>query len=295
MQNQFYKDLLRQYINIQFPPMYEKISKIGGPVSWYLADSNHNLISVEKGKHHVIEIDTKSAFPTICRNLYGNNSKFIQQMDSIEEKRGKNIFIATSLKGEPLKTLNNICKIVILGIIFDIGPDEDINEIDILELKKDGCLIICNNDTFQRLNNLNNLNNNYTKYLLERGFAFHLTEYLKYLRCNQTSFIISQDENLTIKGNYKKCPSELHKIINDILLNKNYDENEILKIYSKKYFYILQKFSLMQVLKEYYIVEGEIINSEGKYKKYNTNLEIDPRLYLKLFVFPTILSQIKKI
>lgn len=295
MESTFYKQLLNEYINLQFPPLYSEVTKIGGPISWYLADSQDNLISVEKGENYIVDIDIQSAFPTICRNLYGNDSEFIKKMDSIEEKRGKNIFIATSLKGKPLKTINNISKLTILGVIFDISQQESLDDIDILELKKDGCLIVCKKDTWERLKNIHNLTNRFTSFIINSNFYFHIKENLKYVRCNRTSFVLDDSQKLSIKGKYKNCPSGLKEIIERIFLKKSYNINDLLTIYSNKYFKLLRNYNLINLLNKYYLVDNKAIDSGGEYKIYNSNLDIDPRMYLKIFVFPAILSEKTKI
>ncbi|MFW6247063.1 MAG: hypothetical protein ACOC22_02710 [bacterium] len=292
---QFYKNLLESYIDIDIPPMYQEIGKIGGAISWYLADSQDNLISIEQGERKIVEVDIKSAFPTICRNLYGNDSEFIKTMDSIDEKRGKNIFIATNLKGQPLRTINNISKICVVGLIFDTDDQDELENIDILELKKDGCIIACNDSTINRLKNINQSNMKFTNYLVKHNFLFHLNNILKYLRCNHTSYILQGDNEFAIKGIYKHCPTGLLEIIKKIFSENKYDKEEILKIYSHKFFRIAQRYNLMEILNKYYISDKKIILPTGKYKNYNMNLEIDPRIYLKIYVFPMLLSQIKKI
>jgi len=79
--------------------------------------------------------------------------------------------------------------------------------------------------------------------------------------------------------------------VNNILSDGEFDRAEILKIYSNKFWNIIQVNSLTDLLNQYYICSnGRIVDFSGKYQKYNIKAQIDPRLYIKLFIYPALLS-----
>ena len=87
----------------------------------------------------------------------------------------------------------------------------------------------------------------------------------------------------------EKRSNPLLEAINEInKVNSDVNEKEILKIYSKQYLRILVQNNLMEILKEYYICSNQKYLAGGKYIK--SNLEIEPREYLKTFLYPIILS-----
>lgn len=292
-QTNFYQELIDKYFeNINPPPHHQELAKIGGPISQYLADQNNDLINmIGNNSNRIVDLDITSAFPTICHNLFNNDSQFIQTLDTIPEKRNKNIFIATKLKGEPLKQINQICKLVIIGTIFDSDNKEELENILILELKKDGCLISCPPETLNRLQNLNSIQSNFTKFILENKFAFHFDEYSKYVRSNRTSFLLNKTlDNLIIKGHYKHVPTKLKTTMIEFLLN-NFKNLEIVnKVYTQKYFKILQKNNLTDTLNRYYICEkNKVIDQNGKYVSLQYNTKVNPQLYKKLFLHPLLI------
>lgn len=287
---QFYEDLILLYSQIQLLPRYKEIGKIDSHISWYLADSNDYIVTAKQKKNtYILDVDIKSAFTTICNNLFSKDSEFVQEMNQIEDKKARNIFIATNLKGEHLKILNRICKIIIFGITFDTTNDQDKEDISILELKKDGILITCNENTFKRLQSLNDFGENYTKILINKGFQFHTTLYQKYVRSNRTSLFLA-DETIQIKGNYKYFPKQTKQIVQQVLLERHSNLMKLNKMYSEEVWNIVKQSSLRETLENYYVCEnGKIVNRDGKYEKISINTKIDPRLYLKLFVYPSIL------
>jgi len=290
----FYQNLLDQYFNyINSPKSHQDILKIGGPIQYYLADSNNNLISTTGNNiNYILDVDITSAFPTIIQNLFNNNSRFIQTLNTLKEKKEKNIYIATTLKGEPLQLINQICKMIICGIIFDTNNQEELENITILELKKDGCLISCPLETINRIKNLQSHQNNFTQFVINHNFNFHFNQYSKYIRCNRTSFLLNKSlDNLSIKGVYKHIPIKLKDIVKQTMLN-NYEKLEkCLYIYTTKFFKILQKHLLTEYLNNYYICSSNrIINKDKKYVTFNYNSQVNPKNYLKIFVNPVIIT-----
>lgn len=292
----FYDYLIKMYFeNINPPTHYSKLCSIGGPISWYMADSQNSVVnSIGNNNNYILDIDISHAFPTICECLYPN-TEFVKNIRTHTDKKSKNIYIATTLKGEPLQQINRICKMVILGIIFDTDNEDELNGIDVFELKKDGCIITCNKSTVDRLTNLQYLNSTFTKFIVDSGFEFHSDYYSKYIRCNRTSFLLGSSldiKDFIIKGNYKYVPIKLLEIMFNIILKNEYDQLLINKIYSKQFFKIIQQNNLQEYLKNYYLVNNKIINYEGKYSQFNLKTNVCPDLYKKIFIHPMILSNV---
>ena len=302
----FYNNLLELYSRINFHPQHSEVSTLDKHIAYYLADKDDQFISARQGgNNRIVELDIKSAFPTICRNLFGEESDFVKKMDSFEKKREKLIYIATTLKeaGDYLVQLNIMCKMTVLGTITELLPDDNFL---ILELKKDGILFNCTEESLERLKTLMPIDNiqrlvnldydktyhllPFNKYLIDTGFTFHLTEYLMYYRANRTSVFFNQDE-LTIKGRYKYMPKRMKEIILKIsgLLYENI--GELKEIYSANYLKVCQYNGLTEILDDYFICDNDcVINSEGNYVKYNHTVEIDPMVYLLIFIYPAILA-----
>ena len=286
----FYEDLINSYTQVKLPPRYEEIGKINSHIAWYLADSNDYFVTAKQKKNtYIVDVDITSAFTTICNNLFPSDSEFVIKMNEIDDKKGRNIFIATTLKGDHLKILNYICKTIVFGIVFDTPNEEDREYTSVLELKKDGILVSCNENTFRRLQNLGDFGGNYTKKLIEKKFQFHTTTYQKYVRSNRTSLFLA-DNKLQIKGIYKYFPKQTRQLALDVLLEKGINLKKLKEIYSDKIWNIIKQNALREMLENYYVCENDqVVDYTGRYVKLSINTEVDPRLYLKLFVFPSIL------
>ena len=291
---QFYDDLLNLYADVDIPPVYEEVGKLGKNISWYLADSEHNFVSsVKTNNNYILELDIKSAFPTICTNLFGEESDFVKKMNEIDEKLGKNIYIATTLKESGhLRDLNIISTIVVIGLLFDTLDEEERENIQLFELKKDGCLFSCNSTTFQRLQNLDKQNSKYTRFLIDHGFILHLTEYNRYVRSQKTSLFLSNDlEELIIKGIYKHYPKELKNVSHLILRQEDFDKDLIQHVYSKRYWNVIHQNNVVELLDKYYYCNNrKVLNIEGKFQAITPHVHVDPRLYLQIFVYPALMS-----
>lgn len=298
---EFYSHLLNIYSQIKIPPQYLELSMVDKHITYYLADDGDQFVSARYDNNNVIaELDIKSAFPTICRNLFGLESEFVKKMDSITEKRGRLIYIATTLKeaGDYLSQLNIMCKAIVLGIIFELYEN-----VIILELKKDGILFTCNNEELEQikdflpiidLDRLINKNKDlpFINFLITSKFNFHLTEYKTYYRTNKTSvFHQGPDKDIEIKGKYKYMPKIMNQLIKKILQYEKIDLDQFIEIYSSAYFKICQKNGLTELLDMYYICDNDcILDRTGNYMKYTHMLDIDPTIYLRTFIFPPLLS-----
>lgn len=286
----FYQEIIDEYFKVQIPVQYQEISKIDKHISWYAADQDQNIIVAKcRGDYKIVEIDISTAFPTICRNLFDNNSEFIITMNSIEDKTERNIFISTHLPGDYLKILNQVSKMVIFGLIFDISSEDDIQ---LFELKKDGVVIGSNSFIIDKLNNLEDYGTAFTKFVVNHSFKFRFKEYEKYLRSNKTSYFLEKGiQELTIKGIYKKVPEELKKYLLKIFREEKIDLSILNKIYNKKAWQIIHENVLKKLIESYYLCDNStIVNNNAKYEKYGRHSIIDPGIYLKIWVYPLHLS-----
>jgi len=281
----FFNELFNLYSKIDFPEDYKELSKVDKAISWYLADSSNQYItSSQTNNNYILEVDIKNAFTTICNVWFDQKSDFIKELNKLQDKKARNIFIATNLKEtEYLKQLNTICKMIIMGILFEIG------EIQLLELKKDGAVITCNQDTYNRLNQLKNIDKKFINFI-SKDFIIKVDRHLKYIRCNKTSYFWNGSD-IIIKGMYKYIPLKLLENQKKIFLNEKIDSENLLKIYSKKYFEIIEMNYLKDLLKDYYICSNnKYLTFDGKYNSKLKDSIIDPKNYLKMFLYPIILS-----
>ena len=290
----FYEQLMKYYFNLELSPNYHELGKVDKYISWYLADAKNELVTIKSINNYkyILDIDITSAFPTICNNVFKNiHDDFLNQMNSYTDKKEKNIFIATSLKESGwLKTINIICKIIILSIINSC-PNRD--EVLILEIKKDGATIVCNDENYYYFQNITeNASHEIIKFILNSEFKFHTKEYSRYLRENKTSYFLDTDNILDIKGIYKHMPEYISNKILDIYSGINLlNIDEILYIYSNIYFQTISTNNVIELINKYYICNNKkILNHKGKYDTYKRNININPNIYLQIFIFPVILA-----
>lgn len=289
----FYGNLLDLYYSIKFPKEYDDLSKINKHISWYFADQEKSLVtSTNRNNQLILEVDITSAFTTICLNLYDHNSEFIKNIKILTDKRERNKYIAINLKGEKLKLLNIICKIIILGIIFDTNDEYEIEDIQILELKKDGIVLTCSIQTYNRLININNIDRYFSHYITKNNFKFHIMKFNSYIRSNKTSYFSNKD-NLIIKGSYKYVPIHLKNIILELMnVGLSDNINNLKKYYNNNYMMLIRQFHFDKFQELYMCNEDQILNSEYKYEKYSMKSKINPQLYLKMFVYPAMILNI---
>lgn len=289
----FYENVIKHYLKIKFPKEYSHVCRVDGPNSWYFADYSSQFICVNGvlQNRNLLEVDIKSAFPTICNVLLSNiMPDFLIQMNNIKDKKEKNIFIATQLKSTPyLKQLHRLSKIIILGYIFDSLDSENIL---LLELKKDGCIILIDDYNYD---NIKFNERPFVKFLIDHNFIFHNSVYLKYIRSNKTSTLFYEHENkykLSVKGQYKYLPKKIIDTNIKILSDEHIDLTELNKIYSSDYYNIIKQNNLIELFQNYYLCSNnKILEANGIYNKISLNNNINPRLYLETFIFPIILSE----
>lgn len=289
---EFESELFKHYSTLPIPNRYEHISTIDKHIQWYLADDNDVLINAKTSDRMLLDIDISKAFPSLCNILY-SDGPFIDKMNSIENKREKNIFIATTLKGEPLRLFNILCKMTIMSYIFDVNSSDELNDLELFELKKDGCLISCSQLTYERIKNISSSTNPISVFL-NKYFNIHTTIFLNYIRVNATSFFITESFQLIVKGRYKYLPDYIKTIITRIFINdiSQQELNGLLSIYNLDFLKLCSITNTMSLIKKYFeCSNGKIITTTLDYKSIMNYSEISPRLYLKLFVFPILYSK----
>lgn len=282
----FFEDLIELYSKIEFPEEYHDISKIDKSISWYYADQVKQIITTSKSSmYSILELDIKNAFTTICNCWFDKESDFIKELNKLEEKKSRNIFIAINLKNtEYLHQLNMICKMIIFGIIFENG------EAQILELKKDGAILVCDNETKDKLSNLKESSKYLTKFIMENDFKIKCDEYLMYVRTNKTSYLWNGND-LIIKGMYKYCPPKLSDLQKKICCGEEIDQNKLVHIYSKKYLDIAIINNLDNILNNYYLCSNnKYLTVDNKYEGKLKEAIIEPKNYLKTFLYPILLA-----
>ena len=282
------------YSKIKFPPQYSDLLKVDGPISWYEADQQEQLITLTSSDNkHLFELDVGSAYPTICYNLYGEENPLVKEILDEEDKLKRNILIATRLKGtDDLRRLNNICKIIIFGVVFDSANSDNVL---LLELKKDGFCGYCDSTNINKLHEIcqGKSTSAFSSFLIDKGFTFHMETYDRYIRYSKTSFFKSSG-HITIKGQYKNSPRKLRTIIEKII-HQDITTEELLKlktIYSQQYFQVAIHNNLDEILYDYYICNenGKLLDANGQYISFTRDMSIDPAMYLRTFIYPIISS-----
>ncbi len=249
------------------------INKLSGVFAYYFGDNISSYISVKSNNDiKIFDIDIKSAFPNICRILFGENDPFVKEIFSIDNKLERNKFISISLTHNKtfkykISDLNIYSKIIILGYIYTLFDD-----ISILEYKKDGVLFIGKVRPMIEENEIIKLIDNYQ-------IQFSQKSSKRYMRFNRTSIIYYEDK-VDIKGMYKTLPI----IIKDLILN--YETNVNLKqIYSNIYFDILKKSNLKELITNYYLFDtSNYLTIDGSLKS-DIN-QCHPPSYLIYIIYP---------
>jgi hypothetical protein len=256
-----------------------KISKLGETYFFYYADENNLNLLV----NDCIEIDIRSAFPSICRILFGKENEIVKEIYKKETKLERNIFISTRLK-DNIPELNDYCKYFIFLKIFN-----NYDNINILEYKKDSLLFSGEISVKPKYDYIEN-------YFEDQEIEFKLNNIKKYIRFSKTS-VYQNDNIIDVKGKYKDPPVFLKTSITDIINeNKIFDNdflNNILKFYKNELYLDLFKFNhLIDKVKHHYTFgDNSFLDRFGKFSK-NIN-DIDPTQVLFKFLYPilTLLKQ----
>lgn len=275
-----YGDIVHIFTNIT---KGEPIATLDRPYMYYYADTKKQDIIIK----NIISIDIKSAFPTICKILFGLESQFVKNIFEKTDKKERNIYIATSLKQyndttniNYLSELNRMSKLLIFNYAFS-----HFSNIQILEYVKDGMYI----HGIENIDYDNELVVKFLNIMKEYEIVFHHDIIDTYLRFNKTSIYKIKD-NLIIKGKYKDLPSCILDIFNNLFKGIIYNldfTNLIKKYYSDLYFNILLKSGIKEQLNYIYKCSNDkYLDSSGNYTE---NLsEICPKSYLFNIIYPVL-------
>jgi hypothetical protein len=222
---------------------------------FYYAEQDHldtNLLA-----RNLIEIDIASAFPTLCKFIFGLEHPFVQKLFEFEDKLERNKFIAINLTHKDynlnLKDLNAWCKFIILGYIYN-----NFYNVNIVEYKKDGAI-------FTGVYKYDESNSEFNNYIEnEIGIEFHIDEVKSYIRFNRTS-IFQYKEKISVKGKYKDPPIFIKESLNSILSQDLDLEflNDIKKYYNDVFFEILKMGAVSQEMMYYYKFNNKYIQKNG--------------------------------
>ena len=274
-----YEELIDIFINIT---KGESIAQIGSPFLFYYSDDIDKDILIKD----IFSIDIKSAFPTICKILFGDESEFVKKIYSFDKKLERNIFISTTLKQwsqitkvDYLSEITLLSKILIFNYVFS-----KYSNIKILEYAKDGMYIhgIANTQ-------YNEYSEKFFKLMEKYKIVYHEDKIETYIRFNKTS-IYQTKNNIEIKGKYKDLPDGLHDIIIKLLSGLIYNQELILliqKVYSLDYFNILFYGGVIDYLEYLYkFKNNKFININGDFIDSINN--VNPYSYLYNIIYPIL-------
>lgn len=257
------------------------IARLGPPYSYYYSDEIKSNILAE----NVIEIDIKSAFPTICKIYFGKDHQFVKNIFEINDKLKRNIYISTTLKeqselddGKYLNELNLWSKILVLGYVYS-----RYNEVVILQFIKDGAII-----KGKLKDDISENENQFLNFIIDNDVEFHEHHLDYYIRFNKTS-IIKSPSKIDIKGKYKALPKFIQDTVFPRFFNGDiYDYkllNSIRQIYSSLYFNILYNSNITDYISDYYSIDGQYLD---KHDQFSTLTKICPKMYLINIIYPVL-------
>lgn len=266
------------------------ISKLGKPFTYYYADD----VKTDIVATNLVEVDIKSAFPTICCILFGDNHPFVQNIFALDDKLQRNIYIATTLKqqsqvdgGTYLNDLNLLCKILILSFVYTKYQD-----ISILEYVKDGILI----RGTRRVDNNAKSYGQLLDFIKRHNIEYHEDPVKLYTRFNKTS-IFMYDKKTKVKGRFHNPPEYILKFI-ELINNGNIYNKQLLydvkKIYSDIHYEIIKTISVADIKYYYEFDDNKYINNIGMLSSLT---DIYPKGYLTEFIYPflSLLRMNKKV
>lgn len=274
-------DLISMYIEItQSSP----INTLGKPFTYYYADDRD--VKTDIISSHLFEIDIKSAFPTICKIMFGHEHPFVQNIYALDDKLERNIYIATTLKQQSqidghtyLNDLNLYCKILILNYVYSKYED-----ISVIEYVKDGILI-----RGVRKPKVTPMQKRFLEFVQSYNIEFHENIIPTYMRFNKTSIYVKSKEKIKVKGRFHDPPEFIIDSLKKLLSGNIYDFkllNKMKKVYTNLFFEILKQSSLLDDLKYYYeFGDGKYVNKTGTL---STLSDIYPKGYLVEFIYPIL-------
>lgn len=258
------------------------IGKLGPPYTYQYADEvGSNVLA--KG---LIDVDIKSAFPTICKLMFGEDHPFVQNIFAIDDKLKRNIYISTTLKAQSqvdnklyLNDLNLWSKNLILGYIYS-----KYTNITILQYVKDGLVIKADSR-----NEIEKKHNEMLDYIVQNDILFHERPIDVFIRFNKTSITKFSTGKVTIKGNYKDCPSFIvDQILPSFFNGDIYDYtflNQVKKIYTPTFYKILLSSGLGDEINKYFLVNNQYLATNGALSSLE---KIAPKAYLTYIIYPVL-------
>lgn len=274
-------NLITRYINLTKDC---PINQLGPPYTFRYGDEISSNILVT----NIVEIDIKSAFPIICKILFGENHPFVQNIFKLDDKLQRNIYISTTLKQQSekdgvayLNELNLLSKILILSYVYS-----NFTNITILEFVKDGVIIKA-----EPFHNNTKDNCELEKIIQEYDIQFHRKKIDTYIRVNKTSILkYNNIEKLKLKGPYNSPPEFILYIFKEFFNGKLYDKPllyMIKKVYDQLYYNILFKSHLSHDIKKYYqFQDNKFLSANGKVT--HNIAEINAFSYLEEFIYPVL-------
>lgn len=260
----------------------ESIATIGPPFSYYYSDSSNTDIIIE----NCYNVDIKSAFPTICKLLFGINNSFVKKIFEKTDKKERNIYIATTLKDYDrqyhynfLNDITLLSKILIFCYTYTYYTN-----ISILEYVKDGMYIAANQNNIFNEDQLE-----FIDILKSYNIQYHDDFIQLYIRFNKTSFYYKNNE-LIVKGKYKGLPQGIMDILKKFIEGHIYN-TKLLKIiqdyYSDLMFDIVYNGNVSDYL--HYLYEFENKKYLNDQNELTSNIsEINSKSYLFSIIYPIL-------
>jgi hypothetical protein len=259
------------------------IGTLGPPFTYYHNEQiKSNVLATD-----LVELDVKSAFPTICRLYFGEKHQFVKEIERIDGKLKKNIYIATTLKaqsqvdGKPyLNELNLWSKILILGYTYC-----KYDSISILQYVKDGAVL-----KGELRNEITPDMDKFLQFTIDSDIIFHDKPIDLYVRFNKTSIIkYFSSSEYSIKGSFRNLPKYIHdEVLTSFFNGEIYNKQLLLDIknkYSKLFFEILYNSHLKEDIDYYYLINDKYLDINGKLGQLKT---LDPKIYLLQIIYPIL-------
>ncbi len=258
------------------------INQLGPPYVYYHANEmKTNILGYD-----CLDIDIKSAFPTICSILFGKDHQFVKNIYSLDDKLKRNIYISNTLTDQTKRDgypyileLNLWSKMLVLCYTYS-----NYENITILEYVKDGLIIKGTKKNIKK-----NYDFKLEEFIEQYNITFHEDNVDAYIRFNRTSIYRKQD-NIKVKGQYHHPPQYIMYVLLMLFKNNIYNHSvlkEIKEIYKDLFFQILIQAKLNEEIQQYFSFNKNRYISDGG--KLTENLmECKPKQYLVEFIYPII-------
>jgi len=245
----------------------------------------------------IIDLDIKSAGPTVCRNFFGEDSDFVKNLSTINDKTQRSIYISTSLPSEILRCINIVLKLVIVGLIVELNniiQSYSKSNIFILELKKDG-ITFCGDRKI--LNIINTLHDYvdispFINFIVNSNFKFHYDTYTYYCRYSKTTVLVSDNNDIIRKGIFKYSPQMIEKLSKQLFVNGEIDKSITSNYVDEKFIYVILKSNCSDLINQYLVCSNtnKVLIDSGHYVTLTPSIwnEISGIAYLKYLFNPLV-------